>query len=178
MLEAVCPSDVAVGKIIECRKGCPDFTGFGRSGDRFPWSLVAITRGHFLSPTSEDAVLWMGGCEPDDENFGGTVLLTKRSHRWSMLWYKTGVETAQCHKVRLRGGREILVCIGSAGGQGTTATSLYSEDLLSPKPALMASEGDDDGTFLTAFDSTQSCGWNDDNQQEPISADLNAYRQS
>ncbi len=166
LLEAVCPGDVATGKTIECRTGCPDFTGFGSFGDRFTWSLIAVTRGHFLSRTSEDAVLWMGGCEPHSENFGGTILLTKRSQRWSMLWYKAGVQTAQCHKVPLRTGREILVCIGSAGGQGSGATSLYAEDLLSPKPTLMASEGDD-GTFFAAFDSTLSCGWNDGNQQEP-----------
>jgi hypothetical protein len=167
LLEAVCPGDVATGKIIECRTGCPDFTDFGRFGDRFSWSLGAVTRGHFLSPTSDDAVLWMEGCEPHSANFGGTVLLTRRSQRWSMLWYKAGVQTAQCHKVSLRDAREILVCIGSAGGQGNSATSLYSEDLLDPKSTLMAGEADD-GTFFTAFDSTLACGWNEDNKNAPF----------
>jgi len=164
LLEAVCPGDVTTGKDIARKTGCPDFTGFGKIGDRFSWSLGAVTRGHFLSPTSDDAVLWMQGCESHQDNFGGTVLLTKRSQRWSMLWYKTAVQTARCHKVRLRNGREILVCMGGAGAQGATATSLYSKDLLSPKPTLMAGGSDDDGTFFAAFDSTELCGWNNDNK--------------
>ena len=84
-----------------------------------------------------------------------------------MLWYKAAVQTEQCHKVRLRNGREILVCIGTDGGQGNNATSLYSEDLLTPTTSLMAGR-DDDGTFFTAFDSTLSCGWNNDDEKKPF----------
>jgi hypothetical protein len=56
--------------------------------------------------------------------------------------------------------------MGTAGGQGYTWTSVYMEDLLSPKPTLMAGERDD-GTFFAAFDSTLTCGWNQDEQQKP-----------
>lgn len=69
LLEAVCPGNVGIGEDIKCSNGCPDYTGFGRFGDRFEWTLRAVTRGHFLSPTSEDAALWMLGCEPHSENF-------------------------------------------------------------------------------------------------------------
>src|SRR6202022_3007343 len=94
LLETVCPGNVVTGKEIECRTGCPESTSFGSIGDHdFEWSLGAVTQGHFLSPTSYDAVLWMQGCEPHSANFGGTVLLTRRSQQWMMLWYQGGIET-------------------------------------------------------------------------------------
>jgi hypothetical protein len=73
-----------------------------------------------------------------------------------MLWYKSAVVTAQCHKVLRRDRREILVCIGTDGGQGNNATELYFEDLLNPKPTLMAGDAND-GTFFVAFDDTLTC---------------------
>jgi hypothetical protein len=85
-LEAVCPGRVASGKELRCRIVCPKFTGF--AGDDLGWSLARVTRGHFLSPTSEDAALSMEGCESHSLNFGGTILLTRGAQRWTMLWYK------------------------------------------------------------------------------------------
>ena len=105
---------------------------------RFPWTLTRVTRGHFLSPTSEDAALSMEGCEPHSENFAGTILLTKHDGQWVMDWYKEGSVTQQCHKIRLKTGRDILVCIGQSGAQGVVWTDLYLEDLLHPTANLMA----------------------------------------
>lgn len=156
LLEAVCPGAVRVGKYVGCATGCSDATGFGKFGDRFPWTFVKVTLGHFLSAISDDAVLLMSGCEPHSENFGGTLLLTRKSGRWSVLWYKGGVETAKCHKIALHDGREILVCIGTYGAQGSIWTDLYVEDLLDPKPTLMAGN---DGTFFETLDDTLTCGW-------------------
>lgn len=158
LLQAVCPGAVVTSKDIGCDIPCPKYTDFGRFGDRLPWSLGAVTLGHFLSPTSEDAVLWMSGCESHASNFGGTILLTRRSRKWSMLWYKSAVQTAQCHKVLRRDRREILVCIAEDGAQGNETTDLYVEDLLTPKPTLRAGEAND-GTFFSAFDDTATCGW-------------------
>ena len=132
LLEAVCPGRVIVGKEIGCRGTCPEFTAF--RGESFEWSLYAVTRGHFLSPPSDDVALWMIGCEPHSENWGGTILLTRRSRKWTMLWYKAGVATAECHKVKLRDGREILVCLSGGGTQGYLTTQLYVEDLRDPHP--------------------------------------------
>lgn len=158
LLDAVCPGAVAIGKDIGCATGCSDGTSFGKFGERLPWSLKAVTLGHFLSATSEDAVLWMSGCEPHSLNFSGAILLTKKPQGWAMLWYKAGVDTARCHKVARRDGREILVCIGTAGAQGNSSADLYVEDLLNPKPTLMAGQAND-GTFFAAFDDTRTCGW-------------------
>jgi hypothetical protein len=117
-----------------------------------------VTFGHFLSPASDDAALWMVGCEPHGANFGGTVLLTRRRGKWSILWYKSAIQTAQCHKVPRRDRREILVCMGTDGGQGNNSTELYVGDLLNPKATLMAGSAND-GTFFLAFDDTLTCGY-------------------
>ncbi len=69
-----------------CRSGCPDYTGFGAIGDRYDWVVGAYARGHYLIPASDDAVLWMEGCEPHTRNFGGTVLVTRQSGKWTVLW--------------------------------------------------------------------------------------------
>ena len=119
LLEAVCPGMVTTGKGMGCLTGCSDDTAFGKFGDRFPWSLEAVTLGRFLSPTSEDAVLWMTGCEPHSLNFGGTILLTKRSNRWSMLWYKAGVQTARCHKAATGDERRSWCVSVRQGGRAT-----------------------------------------------------------
>jgi hypothetical protein len=155
LLQAVCPGQVRVGKEITC--SCPKFTAFpGKDPD---WSLASMPRGHFLSSTSEDVALSMMGCEAHSENFGGTVLLTHRANRWVMLWYKAGVETANCHKVLLADGREILVCLGEYGAQGGNWTALYKEDLLASRPVMMA---DGESEFFHVYDDTAACGDSDD----------------
>ncbi len=161
LLEAVCPGRVIVGKEIGCRGVCPESSAF--AGEDFEWNLAAVIRGHFLSPQSDDAILSMVGCEPHSENWGGTILLTRKVQKWTMLWYKAGVETSQCHKVKLRDNREILVCLGSEGGQGNVWTQLYVEDLQAPRPTLMAGENG----FFGVFDSTDTCGWMSDDISKP-----------
>jgi hypothetical protein len=99
----------------------------------------------------------MSGCEPHSENFGGTILLTRESGSWKKLWYKAGVETRQCHKVKQATGREILVCLGGYGGQGFVSTSLYVEDLTTPTPALMANT-QPDGNLFEVEDNVATCG--------------------
>jgi hypothetical protein len=160
LLQAVCPGAVVTGKSIACNTPCPDDTDF--AGNPMSRALESVTFGHFLSPTSEDAALWITGCESHASNFGGAILLTRKSGKWSMLWYKSAIQTATCHKVTRRDRREILVCIGTSGAQGNNATTLYVEDLLDPRPTLMAG-GANDGTFFGALDDTATCGW----QAEP-----------
>ena len=48
LLEAVCPGKVTIAKGMGCLTGCSDDTAFGKFGDRFPWSLEAVTFGRFL----------------------------------------------------------------------------------------------------------------------------------
>lgn len=162
LMEVVCPGRVATGKTMQCRTGCPEYTGFRQFDDKsftrsFDWSLMRVTRGHFLSPTSEDAALWMEGCEAHSMNFGGTILLTRKADRWVKVCYRAGLPTNQCHKLALQGGREILVCMGSYGAQGHVWTALYVENLLHPIDVLMM-VGGGNGHFFEVLDDTLTCG--------------------
>lgn len=175
LLGAVCPGKIATGKELGCAH-CPPDSGFGSMD--LPWSLESVTFGHFLSPASEDAVLWMTGCEPHSRNFGGAVLLTRKSGRWSMLRYAAGLQIGRCHRLPLNDGREILVCIGTFGGQGNNLTNIYVEDLLSPRPALMAAHGDEDNIVFSAFDNTWTCGLDDHGRVTRTTIDKVEFRTS
>jgi hypothetical protein len=154
---------VALGSTkVTCPVPCPAFTGL--SGESFEWSLESITRGHFLARGSEDAVVSAAGCEPQSLNSGGTFLLTRGSNAWTILWYKSGVDTSRCHKVTLPAGREILACLGETGLPGEPVTSLYMEDPLHPAPVLRAGDGSE---FFSARDNTATCGWNNDDENKP-----------
>ena len=82
-----------------------------------------------------------------------------------MLWYKGGVPTTNCHRVKLQSGREILICLGEWGGQGNVWTDLYVEDLTAPTSALMSGK---DGTIFEVFDSTLTCGESRDDDSKPF----------
>ncbi len=82
-----------------------------------------------------------------------------------MLWYKGGVPTETCHRGKLQTGREIFICLGEYGGQGSIWTDLYIEDLLVPKRALMADHGP---TFFGVDDTTGTCGYNFGDQPKPF----------
>lgn len=162
LLEAVCPGNVVVGNAITCHGACPDFTVF--RDEQMQWWVDRVTLGHFVSATSEDAALSTAGCEPHSTaTWGGTILLTRRSGRWTMLWYKGGVDTDRCHKAQLSDSREILVCIGSYGGQGNVKTLLFVEDMLAPVATLMTGEGH----FFEAIDDVIGCGWNASDESKP-----------
>ena len=163
LLEAVCPGHVLIGEHVECKVVCPEGSGF--SGEDYEWDLRRVLRGHFLSPTSDDTVLSMGGCESHALNFGGTILLTRRAGKWMRLWYKGEIPTGECHRVKLESGREILICYGSYGGQGNVWTDLYFEDLLMPLSALMSGK---EGTVFSAFDNSYTCCWNSQNESKPV----------
>ncbi len=165
LLEAVCPGRVIVGKEIGCRGACPEFTGF--RGENFEWTLAAVTRGRFVSPQSDDVVLSMSGCESHSENFGGTILLARQSQDWMMLWYKAGLDTNECHKTKLREGRDLLVCLGGWGGQGLVQTALWQEDLHAAIPMIA---GGDDKPLFEFWDNVFTCGENleDESKPEPL----------
>jgi hypothetical protein len=164
LLKTVCPGHVVIGKDITCKETCPKSSAF-KDDKFFDWTLSGVTRGHFLSPQSDDAALAMSGCEGGYNNYGGTILLTRQSGKWTMLWYKGGVPTKKCHRGKLQGGREILICLGGLGGQGNVWTDLYIEDLAMP---LSVSLSEEQGTIFNAFDNSDTCGWNPQDETKPV----------
>jgi len=163
LLESVCPGKVLAGKAVACKGACPASTGFAGTTEPDGWWVSAVTRGHFLSPSSDDAALAMAGCEPHAANFGGTVLLTSQAGGWKMRWYKAGLITDQCHKLPREDGRDLLVCSGGWTGQGITSMSLFLIDLAAASP-------EEGKPFFRAEDSTGACGGMDRDHPGPIAA--------
>ncbi len=162
-MEAVCPGHVVAGKDIECKETCPESSAF--KDDKLDGTLVSLIRGHFLSPHSDDAALAMAGCEGGYNNYSGTILLTRQSGKWIMLWYKGSVPTGECHRGKLESGREILICLGGLGGQGYEWADLYIEDLLMPSNVILRGK---EGTVFSAFDNSSTCGWNPQDESKPV----------
>lgn len=93
LLEAVCPGRVeagqtAAGYVATCRGGCEAFPAAGGVDPSFSggWQVTGVLRGHFLAPSSEDAILGMEGCVPHGADNGGSFLLTLRSGKWLLVW--------------------------------------------------------------------------------------------
>jgi hypothetical protein len=57
---------------------CPE----GTAGDAGAWELRAIFLGHFLSPSSQDALVGGFGCESHADGVGGSFLFTRRGFSW------------------------------------------------------------------------------------------------
>jgi len=79
VIQAVCPGHLEKGGKVECGKNCPSSSGLDGGQHFFDWSLRRVTFGHFLSASSDDAVISTDGCEPHSNNFGASLLLTRRS---------------------------------------------------------------------------------------------------
>jgi hypothetical protein len=122
MLEAACSGKAYFGRGKDGQEnGCS--TSPPRSGDPGPGevSLQAVTFGHFISATSDDAILSTLGCEPHSFYFGGSFLLTKRTGTWQLLGYHSRVITEKCHTLNTKSGRQMLVCSHYFGGQGAAS---------------------------------------------------------
>jgi hypothetical protein len=105
--------------------------------------------GHFLTSTSEDAVVSGWSAETHPSLWGGTLLLTKRDGKWTPLWYKSSVLTHSCRKLAMPAGREILLCEEEDSGMGAQVHYLYSVDPARPmdirKALLVVAHSFNDG---------------------------------
>ena len=150
LLETLCPGQVEIGKEVKCRES-PD----GISGFDCPPTATTVTRGHFLSPRSEDAILAFHACEPHSAHFGSTALLTRNGGVWKRLWIKPGLITDRCHRVALRSGRQTLVCELDEGAPGIVLTDIYLVDVRSE--AGVSRDYYDDHAIFSAKESVP-CG--------------------
>jgi hypothetical protein len=150
LLGVLCPGRVEGGKEVKCRES-PDESGFD-----CPPTATTVTRGHFLSARSDDALLAFHACEPHSANFGSTALLTREGGTWKLLWRKPGLITDRCHRMSLSGGRQILVCQLDEGLPGVRWTSIYLVDVLTE--AGVSRDYYDDHAIFSATESVPCAG--------------------
>ena len=118
-LEKICPGHViAAGCSV-----CAAQTGFPNNVEN--WQLRAIVFGHFLSSTSEGALVTGFGCESHAAGLGGGFLFTKDGASWRKVWYGASEAEDHCKKLTAADGRDLLVCEAQDMHQGFADTFLY-----------------------------------------------------
>lgn len=88
--------------------------------------------GHFLSPTSDDAVVSGWSAETHPYLWNGSLLLTKENGRWKPLWYRSAVLTHSCAKAAMPSGRDVLFCEAEDAGMGHVFHYVFWLDLRAP----------------------------------------------
>lgn len=106
---------------------CPKETGDGGK-DLEKWEIKAVFSGHFVSPSSEDALVSGSGCESHADDFGGSFLLTKRGLSWQKVRYVAGLIAFDCHKLTGSDGRDRLICGQADSWQGDQVSSVCLHD--------------------------------------------------
>jgi hypothetical protein len=92
------------------------------------WELKAVFPGHFVSPSSEDALVSGSGCESHADDFGGSFLLTKQGLSWHKVRYVAGLIAFDCHKLTGSDGRDRLICGKADSWQGDQVSSVCIHD--------------------------------------------------
>jgi len=124
---------------------CPADTGLPQNEQ---WQIIAITFGHFLSPSSDDALISGRGCEPHVENYSGSFLFSRNSSTWKKVRYEAGLQAWTCKKLAAADGRGRLVCAATDQHQGVQDAFLYLLDPgLDPK-SIDPLRGDPRGTLF------------------------------
>jgi hypothetical protein len=83
---------------------------------------------HFVSPSSEDALVSGSGCESHADDFGGSFLLTKQGLSWHKVRYVAGLIAFDCHKLTGSDGRDRLICGQADSWQGDEFSSVCIHD--------------------------------------------------
>src|SRR5580658_3765962 len=103
---------------------CPKDTNGGAE----KWEIKAVFSGHFVSPSSEDALVSGSGCASHGDDFGGSFLLTKQGLSWHKVRYVAGLIAFDCHKLTGFDGRDRLICGKADGWQGDEYSSVCLHD--------------------------------------------------
>ena len=128
---------------------CPEGTEFPHSGRLY---LDAVIFGHFLSPTSQDALASSHGCESHASGNGGSHLFTRSEKGWRMVNYASGRIVDRCKKLKGSDGRDLLICGSGDQHQGVGDSFLY---LLDPRVSNV--EGQGLNIFFMVLDSLGGC---------------------
>lgn len=126
-----------------------------------------VIYGHFLSATSEDAVVSGWSAETHPHLWNGTLLLTKSSGTWKPLWYKSAVLTHSCGKAAMPSGREVLFCEAEDAGMGHVFHYVFSVDLTAPviwQNSLFSVADSYTSSCVVHRQEVQRVTWNDSNR--------------
>jgi hypothetical protein len=134
---------------------CPPDTSFGPLvGGMQTWRVKAITFGHFLTPSSQDALVSGEGCEPQTAGTTDSFLLSKEGSYWRRIRNAAGLNAWDCKKLAGSDGRDRLVCGSKAENQGDAASYL---SLLDPG-VVQAEEQTSAWDFFAVGDTTDQLG--------------------
>ncbi|MGD1070340.1 MAG: hypothetical protein ABSB15_09380 [Bryobacteraceae bacterium] len=103
---------------------CPKDTDGGAG----KWEIKAVFSGHFVSPSSEDALVSGSGCASHGDDFGGSFLLTKQGPSWHKVRYIAGLIAFDCHKLTGSDGRDRLICGRADSFQGDEYSNVCIHD--------------------------------------------------
>ena len=146
LLHQICPGhETASGCAL-----CPDATGLKGGA----WDLGAVLFGHFISPSSEDALVSGIGCEDQADLVGGSFLLTSSGSGWQLVNYGPGRIANDCATVKGSGGRTLLICGTSFGHSQIGESFLY---LLDPADSDFRKRRDGLHIFFRVNDSLSGC---------------------
>jgi hypothetical protein len=137
-LKSICPEHINPSGCDTC----PDSSAFTPE----KWTVQAVFLGHFLSPSSEDALVSGSGCEPHLNGYGGSFLFDKQQGSWHRVRYLAGMIAQECKKLSGSDGRDRLLCANADLGQGIVVAFLY---LLDPGLDLTKSESPDHSSQAT-----------------------------
>lgn len=126
-----------------------------------------IIYGHFLSATSEDAVVSGWSAETHPYLWNGTLLLTKSNGKWKPLWYKSAVLTHSCGKAPMPSGREVLFCEAEDAGMGHVYHYVFWVDLTAPviwQQSLLSVANSYTSSCVTRRQEVQRITWDDNDR--------------
>ena len=92
------------------------------------WEIKAVFSGHFVSRSSEEALVSGSGCASHGNDFGGSFLLTKHGLSWRKVRYVAGLIAFDCHKLTGSDGRDRLICGQSDSWMGDEVSSVCLHD--------------------------------------------------
>lgn len=149
-LQKICPGETKGAGCAVCPAEMPPSAQ--------TWDLKAIVLGHFLSFSSEDALVSAFGCESHANGMSGSYLFTRDGSSWRKVRYEAGVNASDCKKLTGLDGRDRLVCAADDMHQGFADEFLYlldpGRDPSTIDPMNDTSRGD---IFFDVNDSLRSC---------------------
>jgi hypothetical protein len=157
-----------------CPQGSDDGPQDGSTPEPGPglgWTYESTLPGHFTSPTADEALLHITGCESHASNLGGDFLLRAEAGHWSLIRYiHGGVARAGCQTLPWPAGPggsgDAVLCQTADMNQGVVSDRLE----LSRYPEAAPGESPTGGSsqFLAVVDESANCDPDTPDHSDPV----------